>query len=439
MVAGDLRIDYKNHRSEGVRALEQFWAVKLEMCSDLASIKKDDEQEFARRLQERILIARQNAPPSPPRSGRKRDSSPSTGTSGSSSSSSPPRVNAHQVSAKQTVKFVPRYKEQAECLAAEGHNPRLQLIFKASKSIGSIVSHMKRKWTSKRSGTTLTSGLRIYPGQEMGIPHPGWGEQDTTPVADIAAHLKRQGALTLEYAWPYEVIPPEPDLPVLHPALQRLTSAVQSTHGKQAEQKDRPLKEERDEDLYSFSFSAESSLPSLFNAAASMPGSEGLTNVRDEEKAAHSFYSSIEQISTPPHAVKELPLPLPTPAAAAPLVTTPTAAAANSTAAQMAVKFAKRETPEAKTKLVMSEDALMEFPVVLSEDTLRELDGHALALSESNSLGLSGNLLSNPPPVGVAPAALLSSVTDWDVFGAQGSRSTGAPDSPPKKKPRPKQ
>lgn len=198
MVGNDLRIDYKAHKHDGVRALEQFWAIKLEMCSDLATIKKEDEGEFARRLRERILIARQNAPPSPPRHGRKRDSSPSTGTSGSSSSSSPPRP-APASAAKQTVKFVPRYKEQAECLAGEGHNPRLQLIFKASKSVGSIVSHMKRKWTSKKSGTTLTSGLRIYPTQDTILNHPGWGEQDTTPVSEIAGQLKKPGPLTLEY------------------------------------------------------------------------------------------------------------------------------------------------------------------------------------------------------------------------------------------------
>ena len=98
-------------------------------------------------------------------------------------------------------------------------------------------------------------------------------------------------------------MPPSPNLPSVHPAVHRLaavsSSLTSSVVPKAPESKDRPLREERDDEVSYLSFGAENSLPSLFNAGASLPG-ESVTNVREEEKAAHSFYSGIEQIMPPP-------------------------------------------------------------------------------------------------------------------------------------------
>lgn len=139
-------------------------------------------------------------------------------------------------------------------------------------------------------------------------------------------------------------MPPSPNLPSVHPAVHRLaavsSSLTSSVVPKAPESKDRPLREERDDEVSYLSFGAENSLPSLFNAGASLPG-ESVTNVREEEKAAQSFYSGIEQI-LPQHKLYHTP---------------------------------PKVTQEPKSKLVMSEDSFMEFPTTLSEDTLRELDG----------------------------------------------------------------
>eukprot|EP00850_Spirogloea_muscicola_P020758 SM000226S07399 [mRNA] locus=s226:1395:6352:+ [translate_table: standard] len=98
------------------------------------------------------------------------------------------------VAPKLKLQLLPMDDVTSSALQQMGHNPHLQLTFKARKSISSVIQHLSQKWGNCAAAR---GNLRLF-----APTGNSWGPRDAAVYAsDIHAALGKPGSFQLRYAW----------------------------------------------------------------------------------------------------------------------------------------------------------------------------------------------------------------------------------------------